>query len=177
MYVEPDLVQGLHLLVMQFYGANARCSFEVVLHHLYQGMCFGLSKFMNKVHTDTSGCLWPGKHTKQDSSAAMRNWLRWHIMYCTAAAVMLVIWYAPEAIQMVSLSATRKITVNHTWFTTVLSSTTFYHCVSWPLHQMRELTSLFFNLTVYLMPYLLSFGMCLADCQICILYIHFFVLL
>lgn len=57
MCMKPDLVPGLHLLIMQFHGADVSCSIEVVLHHLYQGMCFGLSEFKNEVHTDTGGCL------------------------------------------------------------------------------------------------------------------------
>lgn len=48
MYVEPDVVTELHLLIRQFYGPHVNCSVKVVLHRLYRGMCYGL--FMNKVH-------------------------------------------------------------------------------------------------------------------------------
>ena len=48
MYVEPDVVTELHLLIRQFYGAHVNCSVKIVLHRLYRGMCYGL--FMNKVH-------------------------------------------------------------------------------------------------------------------------------
>ncbi len=83
MYVEPDLVPDLHLLVLQFYGADVNRSVKVVLHHPYQGMCFGLSMFMNKVHTVCIHGHWwlpltweaheTGGATDSHTSAAMRN--------------------------------------------------------------------------------------------------------
>lgn len=76
-----------------------------------------------------------------------------------------------------SNNLSRKVTVNHTWFTTVLLFNYFL-----PLCFMICIMdrSLFFNLTNDLMPYLLlSFGTCLADlpnqyvpfCSVLLLYI------
>ena len=83
MYVEPDLVPDLYLLVMQFYEANVNCCIKVILHRLYQGMRFGVSMFMNKVHRE---CIhgrwwlpltWEAHKTRGTTdfyaSAAMRN--------------------------------------------------------------------------------------------------------
>lgn len=102
-----------------------------------------------------------GGATDSEASAATRNYKMIHelyTLYTSSSSNMICLWSNTAGV-IDGNNWSRKVTVNHTWFSTVLFSTTFY-CVSWSLHQLTEA----FVLTVYLMPYLLlSHWMCLAD--------------
>lgn len=137
------------------------CSIEVVSHHLHRGMCFWLTH----VHEQSTWRMYPRTLVAAFDPGSTRNrrcnrlahpllpreTKRWLNMNCAAAAWMLVasnmicLWSNTAGV-MDSNNLSRKVTVNHTWFTAVLRSTTFYHRVSWSLHQSREAFFLFNSL-------------------------------
>lgn len=136
------------------------------------------------IHGHTGGCLWPGKHMKQEVQQIRTPLLpwetkRWHNMNCTVAA-----WMQVASNMICSWSNTTGVigSNNNLLREVTVKPYLIYYCFMFnyflPLCFMISVSvdrSLFFYLTVYPMPYLLlSFWMCLAYLPNHILFFFFF---
>lgn len=137
------------LTCLRGYGGNANCSVQVDLHCLYQGMCFSLTMFTNEwpngVQQRTLVAVFDLRSTRSeevqrthlDHERLKLNDVASRTVQLQPECLWLEIRYAPEAIQLVSMTQSVKESYRKPCLIYCSFKFTFYHCVSW-LHQSRE---------------------------------------
>lgn len=144
LYVEPDthLFARLRRKRKLFHSSGLTLSVSghvLQLNHVHERMT------QRRAATDTGGCLRPAKHTKRGGATdtprprktERLNDVASRTVQLQPECLWLEIRYAPEAIQLVSMTQSVKESYRKPCLIYCCFKFTFYHCVSW-LHQSRE---------------------------------------